>query len=85
MKCMPKKQWDDEADIVIIGSGGAAAASAISVYESGIRKILILEKAPFTGGASAISGGAMSASHSKFNLQKKPASRIQKRFITKIH
>jgi len=64
-------RWDDEADIVIIGSGGAAVASAISAHESGIRKIAILEKAPFSGGASAISGGAISASHSKLDLQKK--------------
>ena len=70
-KRLPPSKWDDEADIVIIGSGGAGVASAISAYESGIRKILILEKAPFSGGASAISGGAMSASHSKLNLQKK--------------
>jgi urocanate reductase len=67
---IPSK-WDDEADIVIIGSGGAAAASAISAHEGGIRKILILEKAPFSGGASASSGGAMAASHSKLHLQGK--------------
>jgi len=64
-------RWDDEVDIVIIGSGGAAAAAAISAHEGGIRKILILEKAPFSGGASAISGGAMAASNSKLHLQEK--------------
>ena len=32
-------KWDKEADIVIVGAGGAAAATALSAYESGNIKI----------------------------------------------
>jgi fumarate reductase flavoprotein subunit len=74
-----KWEWDRETDVVVVGSGGAGAAAALSAYEGGVRKILILEKAPFSGGASAIAGGAIATSRSKLDLQKKHGVKDSKR------
>ncbi len=54
---MPKK-WDKEADVIIVGFGGAGAAAAIEVKEAG-GKPLILEKMPHAGGNTAVCAGAM--------------------------
>ena len=37
-------------DLVVIGGGSAGLAAAISAYDQGIRKIIILEKDPYLGG-----------------------------------
>jgi len=52
---VPEK-WDKEADVVVVGYGGAGAAAAIEAAEAGA-EVLILEKAPVAGGATAICGG----------------------------
>ena len=41
---VPKK-WNKEADVVVIGYGGAGASAAIMAVDEGA-KVLILEKAP---------------------------------------
>jgi succinate dehydrogenase/fumarate reductase flavoprotein subunit len=53
---LPKK-WDMEADIVVIGFGGAGAATAITAHELGAT-VLMLEKAPEgeEGGNTRVSG-----------------------------
>lgn len=50
--------WDDEADVVIVGFGGAGGNAAISAHDSGAR-VLIIEKMPSAGGNSAVSAAAM--------------------------
>ncbi len=45
-------------DVVIAGSGIAGLTSALSAQEAGAR-VLVLEKAPETGGTSAVSGGTV--------------------------
>jgi succinate dehydrogenase/fumarate reductase flavoprotein subunit len=50
--------WDDEADVVIVGFGGAGGNAAISAHDSGAR-VLIIEKMPSAGGNSAVSGAAL--------------------------
>ena len=54
---LPEK-WDVEADVVIVGYGGAGVCAAISAHDAGAR-VLILEKAPFGGGNTGCSGGGM--------------------------
>lgn len=49
-------QWDHEADIIIVGSGGAALVAAAIAADLG-NEVLILEKAPEIGGTTAKSGG----------------------------
>ncbi|HZN23646.1 MAG TPA: FAD-binding protein, partial [Burkholderiales bacterium] len=41
---LPEK-WDREADVVVVGFGGAGAAAAITAHDLGAR-VLMLEKAP---------------------------------------
>jgi 3-oxosteroid 1-dehydrogenase len=51
------KSFDGEADVIVVGGGGAAFAAAIGASKRGIR-VLVLEKAPAIGGTTARSGGA---------------------------
>ncbi len=44
----PPSQWDEEADVVIIGYGGAGAISAIEAADAGAN-VVILEKNPADG------------------------------------
>jgi hypothetical protein len=45
------KKWDHEADVVVVGYGGAGIVAAITAHDAGA-KVLVLEKAPFRGGGS---------------------------------
>lgn len=64
---IPKK-WDEEFDVVVIGSGFAGLAAAYEAKKAGSSTI-VLEKMPMTGGNSAINGGVVAAAGS--SLQKK--------------
>ena len=54
---VPKK-WDREADVVIVGYGGAGACAAIEAHDAGA-KVLILEKLKESGGNTGVSGGGV--------------------------
>jgi succinate dehydrogenase/fumarate reductase flavoprotein subunit len=54
---IPKK-WNKEADVVVIGYGGAGACAAIEAHDAGA-KVLILEKMNFSGGNTGVSGGGV--------------------------
>ncbi len=49
--------WDEEADVVVVGAGFAAQATAITAHDAGV-SVLMLEKAPeeFQGGNSRVCG-----------------------------
>ncbi|WP_050614371.1 FAD-binding protein [Bacillus testis] len=56
---MPAKkptQWDQEVDVVVMGTGGAALVAAITAHDQGA-KVLIIEKTHQIGGTTAFSGG----------------------------
>ena len=59
---LPKK-WDEEADVVIIGSGFAGLAAAIEAKNAGA-SVTILEKMRVPGGNSIINGGIIAAAGS---------------------
>ena len=51
--------WDREADVVVLGSGGAAMTAAISAFDHGAKDVVILEKTGMVGGTTAMSGGML--------------------------
>lgn len=51
-------KWDLEADVVVIGSGGAALTAAILAHDHGARTV-VLERSNKVGGTTATSGGAL--------------------------
>ena len=53
-------KWDHEADVVVVGGGGTGIAAALSASEAGASVILI-EKAPYLGGETALAVGSVSA------------------------
>ena len=48
--------WDKEADVVVVGYGGAGACAAIESFGAGA-KVLVLEKMSVGGGTTVVSGG----------------------------
>jgi 3-oxosteroid 1-dehydrogenase len=51
--------WDREADVVVLGSGGAAMTAAIAAFDFGAKDVVILEKSGMVGGTTAMSGGML--------------------------
>ena len=51
--------WDLEADVVVLGSGGAAMTAAITAKDFGAENVVILEKTGMVGGTTAMSGGML--------------------------
>jgi 3-oxosteroid 1-dehydrogenase len=51
-------KWDHETDVLVVGSGVGAATAAITAHENG-DAVIVLEKAPITGGTSAKSAGVL--------------------------
>ena len=50
--------WDDTADVIVVGYGGAGATAAVFAARAGVR-VLILEAQSHGGGSSAINDGAL--------------------------
>ncbi len=63
---LPAK-WDDETDVIIVGSGFAGLSAAIEARNGGA-DVLVIEKMPVHGGNSIINGGDFAAAGNK--LQK---------------
>ncbi len=60
-------QWDDTADVLVIGLGGAGAAAALQAKEDGA-DVLVIER--FAGGGStAMSGGVFYAGNTRFQKE----------------
>jgi len=68
-RAMPKT-WDEEVDVLVIGSGFAGLAAAAEAAKSGA-KTIVLEKMPTYGGNSIINGGVYAAYDSELHLRQK--------------
>jgi len=62
-------KWDQEHEVVIIGSGFAGLAAAIQAKKLGAKDVVIYDKMPVFGGNSAVNGGLFGVPGSP--LQKK--------------
>ena len=60
-----KAPLKDQADVVIVGGGGAGLASAVSALENGAN-VIIVEKLGFLGGSTNVCGGAYNAAGTKY-------------------
>ncbi|HET6965278.1 MAG TPA: FAD-dependent oxidoreductase [Acidimicrobiales bacterium] len=52
------RQWDQTADVIVVGSGGAALTAALSAADSGA-EVLVVEKEDVVGGTTGVSGGVL--------------------------
>ena len=52
------EEWDREAEVVVVGFGGAGAAAAMEAHDAGA-DVLILEKMAVPGGTTRMSGGGI--------------------------
>ncbi len=55
---MPMRDWDDETDFLVIGSGAAGMTAALVAKLEGLDS-LVLEKTNLVGGSTAVSGGGI--------------------------
>lgn len=55
---------EENADLVIIGAGGAGLAAAVQAKQEGIETVIVLEKMPMTGGNTNKATGGMNAAES---------------------
>ncbi len=52
-------KWDEEADVVVVGTGCAGYAAAIEAKDGGAASVILIEKEKWYGGNSLLSGGNM--------------------------
>ena len=58
---VPAMAEDANADLIIVGAGGAGLSAAIEAVENGAEKVIVLEMTGKTGGALNFTSGSMSA------------------------
>ena len=51
-------EWDESADLLIVGSGGGSFCAALAAQDQG-QQVLVLEKTDKVGGSTAMSGGVL--------------------------
>ena len=54
-----RDDWDLDADVVVLGTGGAALVAALAAHDFGAGNVVILEKSGMVGGTTAMSGGML--------------------------
>lgn len=57
---------DKSADIVIVGAGGAGMSAAVQAVQDGATNVVIVEKAPITGGNTIYATGGLNASETQY-------------------
>ncbi|HHY78416.1 MAG TPA: flavocytochrome c [Clostridiales bacterium] len=75
-----RERIEKQADVVVIGAGGAGLAAAVSAHQNGAT-VLVLEKAPMVGGNTIISGAAYNAVDPKRQSAQGIEDSIEKHYI----
>ena len=57
---------DKQADIVVIGAGGAGIVAAMQAYQAGATNVVILEQQPMIGGNTLLATGRMNAAGTRY-------------------
>ena len=55
----PKVDFDQEVDVLVVGSGAGALTAAVVAHNEGCKNVLVVEKSDQYGGTSAMSGGGI--------------------------
>lgn len=55
---MPEHAWDNEVDLLVVGSGAGGMTAALVAHDHGL-EALVVEKSDRYGGSTAMSGGAI--------------------------
>jgi len=71
---------EKNADVVVIGAGGAGLAATVSAHQNGA-KVLVLEKMPMVGGNTIISGAAYNAVDPKRQSAQGIEDSVEKHYI----
>ena len=66
---MPAMAETADADVIIVGAGGAGLSAALEAVENGAEKVIILEMTGKTGGALTVTSGTMSAAGTKVQAE----------------
>ncbi|WP_168788823.1 FAD-dependent oxidoreductase [Paraburkholderia aromaticivorans] len=64
-------------DLVVVGSGAAGLATAITARKRGL-DVIVLEKEPVFGGTTALSGGVLWIPLSRYGRQQNPADTVER-------
>ncbi|MFD1554240.1 FAD-dependent oxidoreductase [Paraburkholderia silviterrae] len=64
-------------DLVVVGSGAAGLATAITARKRGL-DVIVLEKEPVFGGTTALSGGVLWIPLSQYGRQQNPADTVER-------
>ncbi|MGF6777232.1 FAD-dependent oxidoreductase [Paraburkholderia sp. GAS334] len=64
-------------DLVVVGTGAAGLATAITARKRGL-DVIVLEKEPVFGGTTALSGGVLWIPLSKYGRQQNPADTVER-------
>lgn len=57
---------DAECDVVIVGAGGAGMAAALQAVDSGVERVIVVEKTGSTGGNTSRATGGMNAAKTAY-------------------
>ena len=61
--------WDEEWDVIIVGTGFAGVCAAMAAVEEGAKRILAIDKMPYVGGNSAFSAGSMAVAGTDLQIK----------------
>ncbi|MBQ4075758.1 MAG: FAD-dependent oxidoreductase [Clostridia bacterium] len=67
--CIPAMAEGADADVIVVGAGGAGLSAALAAVENGAEKVIVLEMTGKTGGALNFTSGSMSAAGTKIQKE----------------